>query len=155
MADGRIRVGSVTKTFVATVLLQLSAEGRVGLDDPIGKYLPGVVPNGDAITVREVLNHTSGIVDCTEDPRFDLTTEDDPVPAVRDPRRHPGGDGPGAGDLLRRTQRRHQHRHCGEVAAPRRVRTHSRGPGARLTARRPRRSARAAGRRARCAGRTP
>ncbi|GAB2691071.1 serine hydrolase domain-containing protein [Kitasatospora kifunensis] len=73
--DGRFRVGSVTKTFLATVLLQLSAEGKVGLDDPIEQYLPGVVPGGGAITVRQVLNHTAGIFDYTEDPKFAEDTE--------------------------------------------------------------------------------
>ncbi|GAA1937268.1 serine hydrolase domain-containing protein [Kitasatospora viridis] len=73
--DGRFRAGSVTKTFVATVALQLSAEGRIGLDDPIEHYLPGAVPNGGAITVREVLNHTAGIFDYLEDPQFAGDTE--------------------------------------------------------------------------------
>ena len=41
--DDRFRVGSITKTFVATVLLQLQAEGRLDLDDPVEKWLPGVV----------------------------------------------------------------------------------------------------------------
>lgn len=64
---GHFRIGSVTKTFTATVLLQLVGEGRVGLDDPIERYLPGLVPNGQAITVRHLLNHTSGIVDYLDD----------------------------------------------------------------------------------------
>jgi D-alanyl-D-alanine carboxypeptidase len=61
--SGRFRIGSVTKTFVATVVLQLADEGRLGLDDPIARHLPGVVPGGEAITVRQLLNHTSGIYD--------------------------------------------------------------------------------------------
>ncbi|WNV87279.1 serine hydrolase domain-containing protein [Umezawaea sp. Da 62-37] len=59
---GYFRIGSVTKTFVATVVLQLVDEGRVGLDDPVGAYVDGV-PNGDRMTVRQVLNHTSGLYD--------------------------------------------------------------------------------------------
>ncbi|MCS7475540.1 serine hydrolase domain-containing protein [Umezawaea endophytica] len=59
---GYFRIGSVTKTFVATVVLQLVDEGRVGLDDPVGGYVSGV-PNGDRMTVRQVLNHTSGLYD--------------------------------------------------------------------------------------------
>ncbi|MFI6449426.1 serine hydrolase [Kitasatospora sp. NPDC050543] len=70
-ADGRFRIGSITKTFVATVVLQLVAEHRLALDDPIERHLPGVVPNGGAITVRQLLNHTSGIFNYTEDPAFD------------------------------------------------------------------------------------
>jgi D-alanyl-D-alanine carboxypeptidase len=61
--SGRFRIGSVTKTFVATVVVQLADEGRLGLDDPVARHLPGVVPGGEAITVRQVLNHTSGLYD--------------------------------------------------------------------------------------------
>ncbi|MGW6916111.1 serine hydrolase domain-containing protein [Kitasatospora sp. NPDC054939] len=71
-ADGRFRIGSVTKTFVATVVLQLVAEKRIGLDDPIERHLPGAVPGGDRITVRQLLNHTSGIFNYTEDAAFDF-----------------------------------------------------------------------------------
>lgn len=60
---GRFRVGSVTKTFVATVVLQLVGEGRLRLNDPVATWLPGVVPNGRHITVRHLLNHTSGLYD--------------------------------------------------------------------------------------------
>jgi D-alanyl-D-alanine carboxypeptidase len=61
----RHRIGSVTKTFVATTVLQLAGEGRVRLDAPIGEYLPDLVPapTGAAVTVRMLLNHTSGIGD--------------------------------------------------------------------------------------------
>ncbi|MFJ8041161.1 serine hydrolase domain-containing protein [Kitasatospora sp. NPDC096147] len=69
-ADGRFRIGSVTKTFVATVLLQLEAERRVDLDAPVERYLPGTVPNGRNITVRQLLNHTSGVYNYTEDRSF-------------------------------------------------------------------------------------
>ncbi|MFJ9948441.1 serine hydrolase domain-containing protein [Kitasatospora sp. NPDC091207] len=69
-ADGRFRTGSVTKTFVATVVLQLVGEGRVRLDDPIERGLPGEVPGGGAITVRQLLNHTSGLANYLDDPRF-------------------------------------------------------------------------------------
>jgi len=61
--DGRFRVGSITKTFVATVVLQLVDEGRVRLDDPVEAWLPGVVPNGADITVQHLLEHTSGLYD--------------------------------------------------------------------------------------------
>ncbi|SED37113.1 serine hydrolase [Streptomyces sp. TLI_105] len=72
--NDRYRVGSITKTFTATVLLQLQAEGRIDLDDPVEKWLPGVVRgnghDGRKITVRQLLNHTSGIYSYTEDPAF-------------------------------------------------------------------------------------
>ncbi|MFI6486406.1 serine hydrolase domain-containing protein [Streptomyces sp. NPDC050564] len=68
------RVGSITKTFVSTVLLQLEAEGRLSLDDTVDKWLPGVVRghghDGRAITLRRLLNHTSGIFDYTNDAGF-------------------------------------------------------------------------------------
>ncbi|MFI5708426.1 serine hydrolase domain-containing protein [Kribbella sp. NPDC051620] len=65
--DGWFRIGSVTKTFTATVVLSLVAEGLVDLDQPIEHWLPGVVPSGDAISVRRLLNHTSGLYNYTED----------------------------------------------------------------------------------------
>lgn len=65
--DERIRIGSTTKTFTATVVLQLVGEGRVELDAPIERYLPGVVHgngyDGRRITVRQLLQHTSGLPD--------------------------------------------------------------------------------------------
>jgi D-alanyl-D-alanine carboxypeptidase len=69
--DGYFRMGSNTKTFVSVVVLQLVAEGRLSLDDTLERWLPGVVTgngnNGAAITVRELLQHTSGIYDYTND----------------------------------------------------------------------------------------
>ncbi len=61
--NGRFRAGSVSKTFVATVVLQLAAEGRLRLDDPVETWLPGAVPDGRRITVRHLLDHTSGLYD--------------------------------------------------------------------------------------------
>ncbi|MFI7465070.1 serine hydrolase domain-containing protein [Nonomuraea sp. NPDC049646] len=63
-ADGRFRVGSSTKTFVATVVLQLVAEGRIGLDGPVNGYLPEFGLD-ERITVRMLLQHTSGIFNHT------------------------------------------------------------------------------------------
>ncbi|MGA5409880.1 serine hydrolase domain-containing protein [Streptomyces lavendulocolor] len=59
----RFRAGSVTKTFVATVVLQLAAEGRLRLDDPVDRHLPGLVPApaGGRVTLRALLTHTSGL----------------------------------------------------------------------------------------------
>ncbi|MFK8906835.1 serine hydrolase domain-containing protein [Streptomyces sp. YS-3] len=64
-ADMRHRVGSVTKTFTAAAVLQQAETGRIGLDTPIGRYLPKLVPGerGAAITVRMLLNHTSGLAE--------------------------------------------------------------------------------------------
>src|SRR3712207_4035782 len=63
----RFRVGSVTKTFVATVVLQLAGEARLSLDDSVERWLPGLVPGGDRITIRQLLNHTSGLYDYEDD----------------------------------------------------------------------------------------
>ncbi len=60
---GKFRIGSVSKSFIATVVLQLVAEHRLGLDDTVDDRLPGVLPSGTGITVRELLNHTSGVPD--------------------------------------------------------------------------------------------
>ena len=68
--DLRFRAGSVTKTFVATVTLQLVGEGALSLDDTVERWLPGLVPGGAAISVRQLLDHTSGLFDYTEDPRI-------------------------------------------------------------------------------------
>ncbi|MGW6061842.1 serine hydrolase domain-containing protein [Streptomyces sp. NPDC055189] len=64
-ADMRHRVGSITKTFTAAAVLQQVESGQVGLDAPIGRYLPKLVPGqrGDAITVRMLINHTSGLAE--------------------------------------------------------------------------------------------
>ena len=66
-AGDRFRIGSVTKSFVATLALQLVGEDKLGLDDHLERWLPGLVPNGDRITVRQLLNHTSGLYDYTDD----------------------------------------------------------------------------------------
>ncbi|MEU8778130.1 serine hydrolase domain-containing protein [Streptomyces sp. NPDC048606] len=64
-ADMRHRVGSVTKTFTAVAVLRLVESGRVDLDAPIGRHLPELVPGerGEAITVRMLLDHTSGLAE--------------------------------------------------------------------------------------------
>jgi D-alanyl-D-alanine carboxypeptidase len=64
------RMGSNTKTVMATLVLQLVAEGKLALTDPVEKWLPGQVPNGNAITLRMLLNHTSGLYDYYYDPTF-------------------------------------------------------------------------------------
>jgi D-alanyl-D-alanine carboxypeptidase len=61
--ENRFGIGSTTKTFVATVVLQLMGEGRLSLEDKVGRWLPGRVRGGRRITIRELLNHTSGLQD--------------------------------------------------------------------------------------------
>ena len=68
----RFRAGSVTKNFTATSILKLASQGILNLDDPISLWLPptimNVIPNGNLITIRNLLNHTSGMADYVNDP---------------------------------------------------------------------------------------
>jgi D-alanyl-D-alanine carboxypeptidase len=63
--DMRHRVGSITKSFTAAAVLQQVESGQIGLDAPIGHYLPRLVPGerGHTITVRMLINHTSGLAE--------------------------------------------------------------------------------------------
>ena len=61
------RIGSITKQFASATLLQMIGEGRVALDDPLSKFIPDY-PGGQAITIRQILNHTSGIQSYTDIP---------------------------------------------------------------------------------------
>jgi D-alanyl-D-alanine carboxypeptidase len=70
VAADHFRAGSITKIFVSTVVLQLVGEGKLSLSDTVAKRLPGLVPNGGRISVRELLQHTSGLYDYTDDPRL-------------------------------------------------------------------------------------
>jgi len=65
----RFRAGSITKSFTATVVLQLVAEGRLELEQSVEHSLPGKVPNGEGISVRHLLNHTSGLFNYVRAPR--------------------------------------------------------------------------------------
>jgi D-alanyl-D-alanine carboxypeptidase len=90
-ADDSTRIGGVTKSFVATVVLQLAGEGELSLDDTVEEWLPGVISNGDAISVRRLMNHTSGIYNYSDDPtilapyleEMDFTRIFDPVQGVQ------------------------------------------------------------------------
>lgn len=57
----RFRAGSLTKSLVATVVLQLVAEGRLSLADTLEHWLPKILPYGDQVTIRQLLGHTSGV----------------------------------------------------------------------------------------------
>lgn len=67
--DTYVRIGSETKTFTVTALLELVDEGRIGLDDPIAKYVDGV-PNGQRITLRHLAEMRSGLFPYTADKTF-------------------------------------------------------------------------------------
>jgi Tol biopolymer transport system component/CubicO group peptidase (beta-lactamase class C family) len=67
-AGQRFRVGSVTKTFTATIVLQLVDEGKLALSNTLEDHLPGVVRRGAQITIRQLLQHRSGLVNYTDEP---------------------------------------------------------------------------------------
>jgi D-alanyl-D-alanine carboxypeptidase len=107
-ADSRFRVGSQTKTMVATVLLQLVDEGRIGLDGKLADVLPevaahGLVERADEITVQQLIQHTSGIPDWfsrsgSTEPAFDVfdfTTYYRPIDIVTMTRGRPRTGEPG------------------------------------------------------------
>ena len=64
--DHLMRVGSTTKTFVAAAILQLVSTGRLHLEAPLERYVPGI-PNGERITIRQLLNQRSGVFDYLSD----------------------------------------------------------------------------------------
>ncbi len=67
--EGAFRIGSITKMFTATVILQLAEDGVLTLDDPLAQWLPEVadqLPYGDQITLRHLLTHTSGVFNIVE-----------------------------------------------------------------------------------------
>ena len=68
--DGEVRIGSISKTFTAVVIMQLVQEGKITLDEPIETYLPGLLKgegiDGNKITVRQLLQHTSGLPEYTD-----------------------------------------------------------------------------------------
>lgn len=78
--DGRVRIASNTKMFTAVAVLQLAGEGRIDLDAPVERYLPGVVRghgnDGRLITPRQLLQHTAGLPNYTRDMAPILTTRD-------------------------------------------------------------------------------
>lgn len=102
MLDGHIRIASVSKTFVATVLLQLIAEGKATLAEVLEQYVPGV-PNGDRLTLRHLLGMTGGIFNFINDPEFEPAYTNDPlIPFSREfflelLRRNPPKFAPGEG----------------------------------------------------------
>ncbi|MER5633970.1 class A beta-lactamase-related serine hydrolase [Streptomyces nitrosporeus] len=108
--DAYIRIGSTTKTFVATVVLQLADERRLSLDDTVERWLPGVVRgqgnDGRRVTLRQLLQHTSGVPDYTGDALPDPTAagyHEHRLTAYSSLRRvqlamgHPPAFGPGTG----------------------------------------------------------
>lgn len=75
--NAHFRVGSVTKTWTGTVILQLVQEGKLSLSDPVSKYIANV-PNGDAITIEQLLSMRSGLFNYTTDLAFNQTLDSEP-----------------------------------------------------------------------------
>ncbi len=80
-ADMQIRIGSNSKQFLAALVLQLRDEGALALTDTVERWLPGVVPNGERVTIAMLLNHTSGLPDYTETDEYDGLLLSDPTRA--------------------------------------------------------------------------
>jgi D-alanyl-D-alanine carboxypeptidase len=66
----RLGVGSISKNITATLLVRLAEQGKLSLDDPLGRWLSPIAFVDPAITVRQVLNHTSGVFDLTDFPGY-------------------------------------------------------------------------------------
>jgi len=66
----RLGIGSISKNITAALLVRLAEQGRLSLDDPLSRWLPPITHVDPAITVRQVLNHTSGVFDLTDVPGY-------------------------------------------------------------------------------------
>jgi len=77
-ADTHYRIASITKTMTSAVTLLLAQEGKLQLTDPVSRYVPGV-PNGENITVAQLLTMRSGLYGYTNDPGFADTLDADPA----------------------------------------------------------------------------
>ena len=71
-ADALFEIGSITKQFTSVAVLQLRDEGKLSLDDPITKWLPDFDTRGNTLTLRRLMDHTSGIKGLTEMPEFGI-----------------------------------------------------------------------------------
>jgi D-alanyl-D-alanine carboxypeptidase len=77
-ADTHFRIASNTKTMTAAVIMQLAQESKLGLNDSVSRYVPGV-PNGDNITIAQLLEMRSGLYNYTNDPIISATIDTDPT----------------------------------------------------------------------------
>ena len=75
IAETQYRIGSVSKTFTAVLVMKAAAEGRLSLSDSIAKYFPDAkIPNAEQITIDQLLQHRSGLVDITNDKPYEYYT---------------------------------------------------------------------------------
>ena len=72
------QIGSITKQFTATIILYLQERGKLSVKDKLSKYIPGF-PNGDSITIEQLLSHTSGVYNYTRDAKFMATEAVKPI----------------------------------------------------------------------------
>jgi D-alanyl-D-alanine carboxypeptidase len=80
----RFRIASITKSMVASVVLQLVEEGKFALSDTVQHWLPGLIPRGNDITISELLSHRSGLVDFIDIKGFDRLIDGGyPTPQTR------------------------------------------------------------------------
>ena len=77
-ADTHFRIGSITKTMTSAATLLLAQEGKLSLDDPVTKYIPDV-PNGDNISIAQLLEMRSGLYNYTNSPAIATRMDDDPT----------------------------------------------------------------------------
>ncbi len=68
--EDSFRIASVTKALTAAVVMELVEEGALSLDDTVEQWAPGLLAEGDSITVRHLLGHTSGLPEYTKDEKF-------------------------------------------------------------------------------------
>ncbi|NJM05578.1 serine hydrolase [Candidatus Gracilibacteria bacterium] len=78
-AETRVRIASISKIFTAVVILQMVEDGLIALDAPMEEYVPGLLANGNTITVRQLLQHTSGLYDYLEDRNYVPRAYEDPA----------------------------------------------------------------------------
>jgi D-alanyl-D-alanine carboxypeptidase len=81
-ADTHFRIASNTKTMTAAAIVQLAQEGRLDLNDPVSKYVSGV-PDGDRITIADLLKMRSGLYNYTDAPEISASLDQDPAKACR------------------------------------------------------------------------
>jgi CubicO group peptidase (beta-lactamase class C family) len=78
--DQRFRIGSVTKQFTAAAVMRLAERGKLSLDDDLSRWVPEFPLQGHHVTLRQLLNHTSGIPNYTESPVEEARAADDMTP---------------------------------------------------------------------------
>lgn len=96
--ETRFRIGSITKQFTAAAILRLAEQGKLSIEDPLSRFFPDF-PNGDRISLQQLLTHTSGIHSYTDKPGFlaTVTQPISPAELITSFRDDPPDFAPGAG----------------------------------------------------------